>query len=87
VKYDFNHTYSVSVRGEQFDDKDGYRLPTSTLGTSQRVTEVTVTPELRTASGLIIRPEYRRDSSNIESFANKTKKDQDTIAIGLMYRW
>jgi len=87
VKYDFNDTYSLSIRGEQFDDKDGYRLPTSTLGTSQRVTEVTVTPEIRTASGLIIRPEYRRDSSNIESFANKTKKDQDTIAIGVMYRW
>ena len=40
VKYDINDTYSISVRGESFDDKDGFRT-----GTTQKLTEVTVTPE------------------------------------------
>jgi hypothetical protein len=87
VKYDFNDTYSLSVRGESFDDKDGYRLPTSTLGVSQKVTEFTVTPEIRLASGIILRPEYRHDSSDKQTFDNSTKKSQDTVALGALYRW
>jgi hypothetical protein len=82
VKYDFNDTYSLSVRGESFDDKDGFRT-----GTAQKLTEVTVTPEIRLAGGLILRPEYRHDSSDKQSFDNGTKKSQDTIALGAMYRW
>ena len=82
VKYDINDMYSISVRGESFDDKDGVRT-----GTAQKLTEVTVTPEIRLANGIILRPEYRHDSSNKESFDNGTKKSQDTIALGAMYRW
>lgn len=82
VKYDINDMYSISVRGESFDDKDGFRT-----GTAQKLTEVTVTPEIRLANGIILRPEYRHDSSNKESFDNGTKKSQDTIALGAMYRW
>lgn len=82
VKYEFSDTYSLAVRGESFDDKDGVRT-----GTAQKLTEVTVTPEIKTASGLIVRPEYRHDSSDKQSFADGTKKSQDTIALGLMYRW
>jgi hypothetical protein len=82
IKYDINETYSISVRGESFDDKDGVRT-----NTVQKLTEVTVTPEVRLANGIILRPEYRHDSSNQESFDNGTKKSQDTIALGAMYRW
>jgi Putative beta-barrel porin-2, OmpL-like. bbp2 len=82
VKYDINDMYSFSVRGESFDDKDGVRT-----GITQKLTEVTVTPEIRLANGIILRPEYRHDSSNKESFDNGTKKSQDTIALGAMYRW
>ena len=82
VKYDINDTYSISVRGESFDDKDGFRT-----GTAQKLTEVTVTPEIRLAGGLIVRPEYRHDSSDKQSFDNGTKKSQDTIALNAMYRW
>ncbi len=82
VKYDFNETYSLSVRGESFDDKDGFRT-----GTAQKLTELTVTPEIRLVSGIILRPEYRHDSSDKESFDNGTKKSQDTVALGAMYRW
>ncbi len=82
VKYDFNDTYSLAVRGESFDDADGFRT-----GTQQKLTEVTVTPEIRLAGGLIVRPEYRHDTSDKQSFDNGTKKSQDTVALAAMYRW
>ncbi|MDA8422684.1 MAG: porin [Nitrospiraceae bacterium] len=82
VKYDFTDMYSLSVRAESFDDADGFRT-----GIKQTLTEVTVTPELRLAGGLILRPEYRHDSSDKRSFDNGTKKSQDTLALGAMYRW
>jgi hypothetical protein len=86
VKYDFSDTFSLAVRAESFDDKDGLRT-----GTAQTLTEVTVTPEVRLAGGLIVRPEYRHDSSDKLSFdmvnGAFTKKSQDTIALGVMYNW
>ncbi len=82
VKYDFNTTYSLAVRGEVFDDTDGFRT-----GTRQKLTEVTVTPEIRLAGGLVVRPEYRHDTSDKQSFDNGTKKSQDTVALGAMIRW
>jgi hypothetical protein len=59
VKYDFSGRYSLSIRAESFDDKDGVRT-----GTPQKLTEVTMTPEIRLNGGLIVRPEYRHDSSD-----------------------
>jgi len=85
VKYDFSDKYSLSLRAESFDDKDGVRT-----GTAQKLTEVTVTPEIRLNGGLIVRPEYRHDSSDKEVFpanAAEVKKTQDTIALGVMYAW
>jgi len=86
VKYDFNDTYSLAVRGEYFDDKDGFRT-----GTAQKLKEVTVTPEIRLNGGVILRPEYRHDTSDKTSFdvvnGAATKKSQDTLALGVMYRW
>lgn len=82
VKYDFTETYSLAVRAESFDDKDGVRT-----GTAQKLKEVTVTPEIRLNGNLIVRPEYRHDISDREAFDNGTEKSQDTIALGVMYRW
>ena len=86
VKYDFNDKYSAAVRAEYFDDKDGART-----GTVQKLKEVTVTPEIRLSGGVILRPEYRHDWSDKQSFdivgGAATKKSQDTIALGVMYRW
>ncbi|HTP04229.1 MAG TPA: porin [Nitrospirota bacterium] len=86
IKYDFNDTYSLAVRGEYFDDKDGFRT-----GMVQKLKEVTVTPEIRLNGGVILRPEYRHDTSDKTSFdivnGAATKKSQDTIALGAMYRW
>jgi hypothetical protein len=82
VKYDLTDKYAVALRGEYFDDKDGYR----TL-TAQKVKEVTLTFDAKLDGGLIIRPEYRHDSSDKQSFDNGTKKTQDTFALALMYSW
>ncbi len=82
VKYDINDTFSVAVRGESFDDKDGLKT-----GTVQKLTEGTVTLEVRLNGGIVLRPEYRHDSSDVESFDNGTKKSQDTLALGVLYRW
>ncbi len=82
AKYDFTDTYSLAIRGEYFDDKDGVR----TL-TVQKLTEVTITPTIKLSGGLVLMPEYRHDTSNKQSFDNGTKKSQDTVALAAMYRW
>ncbi len=82
VKYDLTDKYSVALRGESFDDKDGVRT-----GTAQKLKEVTATFETRLNGGLILRPEYRHDISDKQSFDNGKKKTQDTIALGVMYAW
>lgn len=86
AKYDFNNTYGIAARAEFFNDRDGFRT-----GTAQTLTELTLTQEIRLAGGLVVRPEYRHDSSNRRSFhlvnGAFTKKSQDTIALGVMYTW
>jgi hypothetical protein len=82
VKYDFSDRYSLAIRGEIFDDKDGFRT-----GTVQRLSEITVTPEIRLNGGVVLRPEYRHDSSDQTFFNGGQKKDQDTLALGVMYTW
>ncbi len=82
VKYDFTDKYSLAIRGETFGDPEGFRT-----GMPQRIKEVTVTPEIRLNGGLVVRPEYRHDSSDVPSFDNGTKKSQNTVALGVMYRW
>jgi len=82
VKYDINDTYSMTVRAESFRDPEKFRTTTAS-----HVKEVTFTPEIRLAGGIILRPEYRHDWSDEVVFDNNTKKSQDTIALGAMYRW
>ena len=82
VKYDFNDLFSLAFRGEFFNDQDGART-----GTSQRLKEITLTPEFRVFKGLIIRPEYRYDWSDQKSFNGNKDKSQFTLALGVMYTW
>lgn len=82
VKYDINDTYSMTVRAESFRDPEKFRT-----ATASNMKEVTFTPEIRLAGGLILRPEYRHDWSDDAVFDNSTKKSQNTLALGAMYRW
>ena len=86
AKYDFTDYFSTSIRGEYFNDKDGVRT-----GIPQKLKEITITPEIRLAKNLLLRPEYRHDWSDKRGFDSKNnlfnKKTQDTVALGIMYTW
>jgi hypothetical protein len=82
ARYAINDAYACSVRGETFRDADGFRT-----GTQQTLTEYTVTPEVRLAGGLVLRLEYRHDSSNKQSFNNNSKNYQDTGSVAALYKW
>lgn len=82
AKYDFNDKYSLSGRLEYFNDKDGVRT-----GTAQKLYEITLTPEIRLAKDLLLRPEYRHDWSSERSFEGGARKTQDTLALAVMYTW
>ena len=86
AKYDFTDFFSTAIRAEYFNDKDGVRT-----GIPQKLKEITVTPEFKVAGNLLLRPEYRHDSSNKRGFDSHhntfDKKSQDTIALGVMYTW
>jgi hypothetical protein len=86
AKYDFTDWFSTSIRAEFFCDKDGVRT-----GIRQNLTEITITPEFRIVKNLLVRPEYRHDWSNKNGFDSKNtafnKKNQDTIAVGILYTW
>ncbi len=60
-------------------------------GIPQKLKEITITPEIRVAKNLILRPEYRHDWSDKDGFDSKnttfSKKNQDTVALGVMYTW
>ncbi len=86
AKYDVSELFSVALRYEYFDDRDGVRT-----GTAQKLQEVTFTPQFTLARNLLLRPEYRHDWSTEQSFPARSdgnkKKNQDTIALGVMYTW
>ena len=86
VNYDFTDSFSMAVRGEYFNDKDGVRT-----GIAQELKEITVTADFKIAKNLLIRPEYRHDWSDKNAFDSQhnllDSKSQDTIALGVMYTW
>ena len=81
TKVDINDMHSVALRGEYFRDDNAART-----GFVQELKEVTLTWETRLVGNLILRPEYRHDWSNKATF-DGAKKQQDTLALGVMYTW
>jgi len=86
AKYDFTDSISGSIRAEYFNDKDGVRT-----GIAQELREITLTADFKIAKNLLVRPEYRHDWSNKNGFDSEhntlDQKNQDTIALGVMYTW
>jgi predicted porin len=88
AKYDFSDRCSASARAEYFNDKDGTRTTVDgASGIPQKLKEITLTPEFKVAKAIIVRPEYRHDWSDKDSFDSGNRKSQDTIAVGVMYTW
>jgi len=85
AKYEFTDFFSAAIRAEYFNDEDGVRT-----GIAQELKEVTLTADFKVAKLLLVRPEYRHDWSTNNAFDSKKTfdmKNQDTLAVGLMYTW
>ena len=72
-----------ALRGEAFWDLDGYRT-----GTTQRILEATLTPEVRVTDGLLLRGEVRIDDSSAAVFQREDgllRHYQPTLAVDALY--
>jgi hypothetical protein len=59
--------FSLSLRAEVFEDRDGART-----GLAQSLSEVTLTPQFKPAKGIVIRADFRLDASNRRAFEGRT---------------
>lgn len=83
--YTINDNWFTSLRGELFDDKDGYRT-----GVRQNWREATLSLDYRAIKNLHIIAETRHDFSNVPAFINKggnpgLNHQQQSYALDLMY--
>ena len=81
ARYDFNDKWSISVRGEIFDDEDGVRV---VAGTPAEYFEVTGTLEYRPWKNTITRLELRHDDAdqNVYNDENGAFTDTQTTITG-----
>ena len=82
AKVRLSKDFSFAMRGEQFEDNDGVRT-----GISQKLRELTLTPEFRPAGNFIIRGDLRLDKSDQNVFQNEStwKDTQMTLALNILY--
>jgi hypothetical protein len=89
IVYDFNEAIRLALRGEYFDDNDGFRT-----GTKQKLFEITPTLSIKPFAkykpfdNLVLRFEYRFDHSDEDSFEDNDgdfKDTQHTIATEFLY--
>jgi hypothetical protein len=74
---------ALCVRGESFADPDGVRT-----GTSQFLSEITVTPELRVSPRIVLRVDGRIDQSNrrvFEKAGGLFVDHQSTVLVNALY--
>lgn len=86
VNYAFSDQWRVSIRAEQFDDKDGYRT-----GFVQKWKEVTATIGYAPSESTEFRFEVRNDSSNEDVFSksegNDVSDSQNSVAVQALYKF
>ena len=83
--YQFMDTLRLAVRGENFDDKHGYRT-----GVVQKWKEATITLAFLPEKNFELRGEVRKDSSNIASFMKPdgtASKDQTSFGLQALYKF
>jgi hypothetical protein len=74
---------ALCLRGEFFADPDGART-----GVAQRLKELTVTPEVKVSSHLLLRSDLRVDWSDVAAFEKKdgqAAKSQPTVIVNAAY--
>ncbi len=87
VKYAPNDKYAFSLRGEYFDDNQGFA--TGVPG-GQELSEFTATLQRTVAKSILTRLEFRRDMSDTAvfprgNFGDPNVKTQNTVALGVVY--
>ena len=88
VRYDVNEWFSLNVRGQVFDDKDGVRTGSNSAPTIQQLSAFTITPEIRVNNNMVVRAEYRHDTSDTNSFTDDDSvatDSQDTFAFNALF--
>jgi hypothetical protein len=82
VKVRLGGRSSLALRVERFDDVDGART-----GVAQRLSEITLTPEVHPTDHLVVRTDLRLDRSDRSVFekANGTSRRQATICANVIY--
>jgi hypothetical protein len=63
--------FAIAARGETFEDPDGART-----GTPQRLSEWTLTPEVRVSPQILIRADLRLDRSDVAVFPKRRAMDR-----------
>jgi hypothetical protein len=86
VNYKFNDNWRTSLRGEIFDDENGFRT-----GVRQNWREVTLTVGYIPIKNLEVRGEVRHDFSNVNSFVSSTgvsvSQNQQSYALEGVYKF
>jgi len=84
VKYAPNDKWTVALRGEYFDDNQGW-----STGTAQELSEFTGTLQRTLSSKILTRLEFRRDMTGARTFlrgpADTPVSGQNTVALGFIY--
>ncbi|MFN7988478.1 MAG: porin [Thermoanaerobaculia bacterium] len=77
-----NPSFALVLRAEVFDDPDGVRT-----GTPQTLSELTLTPELKLAPGLVFRADLRLDHSTRDVFEKGIgfTTTQPTVLLNALY--
>ena len=86
ANYKFNDKWRTSLRGEIFDDKNGFRT-----GVRQNWREATLTVGYAPIKNLEVRAETRHDFSNVNSFVSSTgvsvSNNQQSYALEGVYKF
>lgn len=85
ANYHFNDQWRLSLRGETFNDKDGYRT-----GVAQRWKEATLTVAYMPTKEIELRAEVRADRSNVASFLQTdgtAKRNQQSFGLEALYKF
>ena len=86
VNYQIDEKWKVSLRGEYFDDRDGYRT-----GVAQKWKEATLTLGYTPIKNLELRAEIRGDRSNVPAFVNSDEvtasKSQRSFGLEAIYKF
>jgi hypothetical protein len=92
LKAKVNDVYSISPRYEYFNDSDGFTIVgglSSPSTVKQKISAITLTNSFDIGSGVELRAEARRDSSNVDQFFITSKggatKHQETYTLAALY--